>query len=88
MSVASTVAVVDRTEPARKGAAVTPSDTVDLTNLTRGVYVGAGGDLAVIFANDTASTTLVAVPTGVVLPIAVRRILSTGTTATSVVALY
>ena len=74
-------------DPARKGAAVTPSDSADIQT-TRGLYVGAAGDIVVIFRNDTASVTLVAVAAGTTLPYAIKRVLSTGTTAASLVALY
>jgi len=68
--------------PANEGGAVTPSDTVDLPVLTRGIYVGGAGDVVVVFKND-ATATFTAVPAGTLLPVAARRINSTGTTATN-----
>jgi hypothetical protein len=68
------------------GEAVTKSDTVDLSFVSRAVYVGGAGDLAVIMRNGE-TITLVAVPAGTLLPIAVSRVMSTNTTATSIVAL-
>ena len=72
------------------GSAVTPSDTVDLPDITRAVYVGGAGDLTVIFQDDATATpvTFKAVPVGTVLAIAVGIIKSTGTTATNIVAMY
>lgn len=84
---------------ARLAKAVTPSNSKDLTDATgdamsfyaRSLYVGATGDLKVIMAaskDDAVTVTYVGVPAGALLPIQVRRVLSTGTTATSIVALF
>lgn len=71
-------------------SAVTPSDSVALPDITRYVYVGGVGDLAVIMADDATQTpvTFKAVPVGTVLPIAVSRVMATNTTATNIVAMY
>jgi len=75
------------TSPAENGASVTPSDSVDLTNFTRGVYVGVSGDLKVdLVTGDT--VTFVGLAGGVIHPIRARRIHATGTTATSIVGVY
>lgn len=67
--------------------AVTPSDTVDLPGgVTRALMVGADGDLAVIYANGASDT--IYLLAGVVHPIQVARVKSTGTTATSIKAAY
>ncbi len=72
------------------GAPVTPSDTVQLTDSTHGLYVGGVGDVTVVFAQDATLTPVVfkAVPVGAVLPISVTQVRATGTTATNIVALY
>lgn len=75
------------TDPALELAVVTPHDTNDIFP-ARGLYVGVGGNVAVIAGGDTAAVTLVGVNAGTILPIRVRRVLATGTTATSIVALY
>jgi len=62
-------------------AAVTPSDSADLANVTRGVYVGGAGDLTVINAAGT-TVTFKAVPAGTLLPIRVARIKATLTSST------
>lgn len=67
--------------PATKAFAITPSDTVDLTLLTRGIYTGIGGTLVCILAEDSAEVTLNSVPAGIILPLRVKRVKSTGTTA-------
>lgn len=69
------------------GVAVTPSDTVDLTSLTRAVYVGSVGTLTVIMSNGT-TVALAAVPAGTWLWISVSRVKATGTSAGSIVAFW
>jgi len=75
------------TDPAVAAVAVTPSDSADLTQTTRSLYIGVAGDVAVYMTGATTSVTFVGVPIGV-LPIRVDRILATGTTANSIVALW
>lgn len=69
------------------GAAVTKSDTVDITETSRALYVGGAGDVAVIMQDGT-TLAFAAVPAGTLLPIRVTRVMSTGTTATSIIALF
>lgn len=68
-------------------AAVTPSDTVDFDDLARALYVGGAGNVVAV-RHDGTTVTFTGVQAGTVLPIAVRRVNSTSTTATSIVALY
>ena len=78
----------DRVESqARKAVAVTPSDATVL-DITKAVYVGGAGNLAVIMADDTAAVTFTGVAAGTVLPIRVQKVMATNTTATSVVAIF
>ena len=73
---------------AKACAAVTPADGADLSvKPTRGLMVGADGDVSVIFMGDTSAVTLT-LKAGVVYPFAVNRVRSTGTTATGIKALY
>lgn len=62
---------------------VTPSDSVDLGTIPRGIYVGVSGDLACHDA-DGDSVTFVNLASGVLHPLSVRRVLVTGTTATDI----
>ena len=73
--------------PVGGGAAVTPNNDTDLTIVTRAVYVGGGGNLAVIMQSG-AELTFENVSEGQLLPIRVSRIKSTGTTATGIVGLW
>jgi hypothetical protein len=74
--------------PAFEATSVTPSDSVDLGFTARGLYVGSGGDVAVIPKNGSTAVTLRNVQSGTVLPVSVKRVLATGTTATQIVALW
>ena len=73
--------------PAEHMFEVTPNDSTELANATRAVYVGGAGDLK-IKAVGGETVTLVGVAAGSLLPLRVVQILSTGTTATSIVAMY
>lgn len=74
--------------PASKAVTITKSDVTDLTSSKiRALWVGGAGDVAVIMLNDTAAVTITAVPAGTLLPIAVNKVMSTNTTATSIVGL-
>lgn len=73
--------------PAEKAIAVTPSDGADLATVSRALYVGVAGNVAVILSGDSAAVTFVGVAAGSVLPLRVKRVMSTNTTANSIVAL-
>lgn len=70
---------------ARRLAAVTPSDSTDLTGV-RAIWVGAAGNLVLKGVDDSSAVTLV-VPAGVLIPVFVARVMA-ATTASSLVALY
>lgn len=75
------------TAPAANFAAITPNDGSDLAYVTRGIYVGTGGDIsAVNAAGDVVP--FKSLPAGILLPIRVARIRATGTTASNIVALW
>ncbi len=74
--------------PAVTGEEVTPSDGADLAILARGLYIGVAGDVAVRLRGNTGVTiTFIGLLQGVIYPIAAQRVMSTGTTASSIVAL-
>ena len=73
---------------ARYAVVVTPNDSTDLGYVTRGVFVGTGGDLEVNMAGDDATVVIPGVPDGAFLPISVSRILDGNTTATGIVAFW
>lgn len=75
--------------PARRAAAVTPSDASDLTIYAKALYVGAAGNVRVLTVGgeDGDAVTFANYPVGW-LPVQVRRVLATGTTATQIVAAF
>jgi len=72
--------------PATDAVAVTPHDSNELTNWCRALYIGGAGNVTVITIKGT-TVAFVAVPAGTILPIRCKIVKSTGTTATSIVAL-
>ena len=73
--------------PYARAAAVTPSDSTVLAK-TRAIYVGGAGALVVQMADTAGTTAFAAVPAGTTLAIRVTKVLSSGTGATSIVALW
>jgi hypothetical protein len=78
----------DATVSAHRASAVTTSDATIYVQPTRALYIGAAGNLTVDMADGGSSVLFVGVQGGTLLPIQVTRIYATGTTATSIVALY
>jgi hypothetical protein len=76
----------DSKGPSWGAKAISPSDNDDLQYWMRGVYVGGAGDLKVTMF-DGSTVTFESVPAGSVLPIYIKKIHSTGTTATKIVGL-
>jgi hypothetical protein len=73
--------------PARRAQGVTPNDTTDLSVVAKALYLGVGGDVALIPAGDAAAVTLKDHAAGYVA-VQARRVLATGTTAANIVALF
>jgi hypothetical protein len=73
--------------PAEFWAAVTPANGTDLSYLTRALWIGVGGNVAITGKNGS-SATFANVPSGTLLPVRAYRVLSTGTTATNIVAIW
>lgn len=74
--------------PARSALVITPHDSNELATVSRAIYVGGTGDIAVILLDDSSAVTLVGVPAGTVLPVRAKIVKSTGTTATNLVNLF
>lgn len=64
---------------------VTPSDT--LTFAVGQLFIGTGGDIAVIFSNQSTVVLFKNIPDGSFLPIQVIGVFSTNTTAADIVVL-
>lgn len=71
--------------PATRLINITPDDGSDLTFVTRAINVAESGAVRVTTRDDDIATVTVAA--GVPFPIRVKRIWSTGTTATGIVAM-
>lgn len=67
--------------------AVTPADGADLPKLAAKITAAVAGNIAVVPSGGGASVVL-GIQAGGLLPVFVDRVLSTGTTATGIVAIY
>jgi len=67
--------------------AITAHDSNNISSPVRAIYVGVGGDVAVVGLDGTA-VTFKNVPTGAILPVQAIRVNSTNTTATNMVGMY
>lgn len=88
-------------QPARLSIPVTPSDTLDVTNAggdnapcyAKSLYIGVTGDVTVVTVQDKSNSgqgtgrLFKAHPVGY-MPVQVRRVMATGTTATNIEGLY
>lgn len=74
------------TSPPENGQAIVPGENT-LPVVTRALFVGVGGDLAVRMAGGGA-VTLANLPSGTLLPIRVDRVLADGTTADRIVGFW
>jgi len=85
-----TIQETTNSTPPQNALAVTPSNTVDLLNFTRGIYVGVAGDVKVKMAGARGDedVTFVGLAAGIIHPMVVKRIFATGTAATSIVAVF
>lgn len=78
----------DLDDPALNGRAIQPDDDNDLRDPTRGLYIGAPGNITLILWEDTEPVTFENMVAGVVHPLAVKRVLESGTTAQAIVGLF
>jgi len=68
-------------------AAITPSDSADLADVTQAIYVGGAGVLVVIMQGGQ-TVTFSGIAAGTVLEVRASRVKATGTTATLLLALW
>lgn len=77
--------------PARELFAITPHDSTNFNQAIRGIYVGSGGDIAVVTQDTTGADRTVVVfknaVAGSIIPVQATRVNSTSTTATDLVGL-
>ena len=71
--------------PAQEAFAITPSDTTELGY--RGIYVGSAGNINVLPFSGSIPVLFKNVLAGTILPIQVKKVLATNTTATDLIGL-
>jgi hypothetical protein len=74
--------------PASGAAAVTPSNSTDLSTFSRGLYIGGAGNITVDMVGGQTGVLFSNLVAGSVYPLRVSRVYATGTTATGIVALW
>lgn len=77
----------DQTAPGRTWASITPHDSTNLPGGCRAIYVGGAGNIALV-GHDDVAVTFTGVLAGQILPCGAKRVNSTNTTATALVAIY
>ncbi len=75
------------TSPAEHAAGIVPSDAEALPHVTRAIYVGEGGDVALRLMGGS-EVVLRGLQGGSMIPLRVERVLATGTTAAGLVGLW
>lgn len=73
--------------PASSAFQILPDDATTLVHVTRAIYVGRAGDLAIEMA-DGQAVTFTAVQPGMIYPIRCNRVYQTGTTASGIIGLF
>jgi len=73
--------------PAEQCFEILPSDSQDLAVPTKALYIGEGGDVAVVTLRGTSEIVFRNLQSGSILDVRVRAVRATGTTAASLVGL-
>ncbi len=81
-----TIPTTNNELPSAIAANITPHDTNTLTYASRALYIGGTGNVTVVM--NGVSVLFTGLPAGTILPIRTDKVMATGTTATSLVALY
>lgn len=80
--------IVHVQDPAPRAFEVTPADS-DLTIFPRALWIGTGGTITVRMKGEEGTVNVpYVVASGTLLPIQVKQVRSTGTTASDIVGLY
>jgi len=75
----------DADGPATFGFAIAPSDLQFLEEQTRGIWVGGSGNITLMLTSGRI-VVLIGAVAGSLIPVKVKKVYSTGTTATNLVA--
>lgn len=79
---------VQKMIPAPNGYAITPDNDADLPDNVRALYVGSAGDIKVDFVDSGSGVVIKNTTAGSILPVQIKRVYATGTTATNLVGLF
>lgn len=66
-------------------AAITPDDIARFGAPFDALWIGGAGNVAIVADGDTAAVTIVGAAAGSIIPVRVKKVMSTNTTATSIV---
>lgn len=72
-------------DPKRDIVKITPNDAADLPSVAISLYIETGGDLAIV--TESGQSRAVKVADFSILPVGVRRVMASGTTASGIHAL-
>jgi hypothetical protein len=72
------------TAPGADAFAITPSDSANLAQVVRALYVGVTGNLTLITIAGN-SVVFTNVPAGAIIPVQTQQVMNTGTTASGIV---
>lgn len=75
------------TAPAKATFAITPHDAADLPIAPKALFIGTGGTLVVRAVDSDLDTTFTNLADGTILPVRVRAVRATGSTAADIVGL-
>lgn len=73
--------------PAANAVEITPSDTAVLNPVVRALWIGGAGNVRVVTVSGQ-TVTFAGAQAGSIIPVRVRQVLATGTTATSIDGLW
>jgi hypothetical protein len=73
--------------PARSLRAITPSDSAELDFIPKALWIGGAGSITVQMLEDASTVQLTGCQPGQIIPIRVKKVMATGTTATGIVAM-
>lgn len=79
--------VENTSSPAVYAGAVTPSDSTNLSSIARALYIGGAGNVSAVMPDDSV-VMFAGLSAGTILPVRVKRVNATNTSATYLVALY
>ena len=75
------------TAPAQNCFVITPNDAQDLSYVTKGIYVGEGGNVSILALRGETPVIFTNVPSGAILDVRAKKILATNTTAANIIGL-